>query len=180
MSALNQIIPLLAGASEISIRLSRSGDAITALVLPRIEKVDPDEPDESIRILSAALAQPFRFTCPVGNDVDAALGAALTELSAQRREVANDLALYREQADQARERAREASAAKTKSSAKPVVKPAKPAPANSAPAASAAAVENEERDGDDDEGNDDAPSASAAPAAVVTDADQSVAGLFAD
>ena len=29
----------------------------------------------------------------------------LTELSAQRREVANDLALYREQADQARERA---------------------------------------------------------------------------
>lgn len=177
MSALNQIIPLLAGASEISIRLSRSGDAVTALVLPRIDKVDPDEPDESIRILTAALAQPFRFTCAIGADVDAAFGAALTELAGQRREVANDLAFYREQSEQARERAREASAAKAKPVGKPVAKPAKPT-TTKAPAIPAESTDN------DDEGDEAATSAQAATATaaadVVTDADKGVANLFGE
>lgn len=177
MSALNQIIPLLAGASEISIRLSRSGDAITALVLPRIDKVDPDEPDESIRILSAALAQPFRFTCAVGTDVDAAFGAALTELAGQRREVANDLALYREQSEQARERAREASAAKAKPVSKPVAKPGKATP----PKATAIGADSTDDGDDGDDGHDETTSAQAATAApAVTDADKGVANLFGD
>lgn len=117
---------LLATSESLDVRLSKSGDDLQVLVIPRLaEAKDEDEP--GVAAFRALLARPVKAVVPAGENPDELLAAMFTEHSDLHAEVTSDLEAHRNQLTEARQAAQTArdEAAKAKTPAKPASAPAK-------------------------------------------------------
>lgn len=123
MSFLKQAAALLRGASDITLRISRDGENLAVVVLPRLGELDPDERNEAKRQLSAALAKPVRLLIAANDDPDAELAQAFASIAAARAPLHDALAQYADGANESLNQAR-AAAAKTIKGKPPATAPA--------------------------------------------------------
>lgn len=117
---------LLATSESLDVRLSKSGEDLQVLVIPKLgEAKDEDEP--GVAAFRALLARPVKTVVPAGQNPDEVLAALFAEHSALHAEVANDLDAHRNQLTEARQAAQTArdEAAKAKTPVKASSTPAK-------------------------------------------------------
>lgn len=132
MTLLATILPLLADGSEFTFNVSKAGDGLRIVTVPKLKGLQPDTTDAELAALQAALSQPLVFTISGATDPDAELAELLAKAASVRSSTADQLTAYRD----AQRQAQQAAAAAAAKKAEAAKKPAKPAPAK--PAASTA------------------------------------------
>jgi len=151
----------------------RAVDAGTQVVFqPALHGVSDAETDPQLAQQIAALALPFVFTVPSGEDVNAALAEALNQVFESRKALVGANASYVAALDDAAARARQATAEKAK--AKTTIT------ADAKPAKSATSTGADDADADDATANEGAASAETAADNAVTTAAPSQASVFDD
>lgn len=166
MTLLTTILPLLADGSEFTFNVSKAGDGLRIVTVPKLKGLQPDTTDAELAALQAALSQPLVFTISGANDPDAELAELLSKAASVRSSTADQLTAYRD----AQRQAQQAAAAAAAKKAEAAKKPAKPAPAK--PAAPAATTSEPTAEPgitlSDVAGSEDAPNTSASEAATAS------------
>lgn len=138
MTLLATILPLLADGSEFTFNVSKVGDGLRIVTVPKLKGLQPDTTDAELAALQAALSQPLVFTISDASDPDAALAELLSKAASVRSSTADQLTAYRDAQRQAQQAAAAAAAKKAEAAKKPAkpapVKPAAPASTTSEPA----------------------------------------------
>lgn len=154
MSLLASLRPLLKGAASVEIVLYEENGTLTALIKPKLLKVDESTTDPELAKLQAALSRPLKLGL-TGDDPDAELATALEMMAKSRVQNQDALQRYAEDQQQAaaaaeQERQKKAEAAKKTESTKATGKTTK-ASGSKKPASSEAAPLPQ---GTDDAGSD--------------------------
>lgn len=109
---LNDLLDVLDSDESISVSLSKDGKGNPRLVLQARIDFDPDETDESVRSLKAALARPLVLRLDKDEDADQAIRDAIAGFAGEQRSSRDALRDYK--ADQVASRAAVKAAAATK------------------------------------------------------------------
>lgn len=137
MNLLSSLRHLLTGDASVVLTLSQDKGALTALIQPRINDMQPDTEDAELAALQAALSRPLRITFSPDGDPDAELANVLGQMAQARSGTVDALTAYREAQDEAKNTA---SAAKGKKEATRAKDAAKGKAATAKPAAAAKAT----------------------------------------
>jgi hypothetical protein len=140
MSFLNSLKPVLRGQTDITLRVSRDGDGVRILVIPRLEGIEPETKNDELGTLQAILSQAFGITLPFDADLDVELARNIDGYHAIRQPKLDALDEFRESVKRAdaaaakrkaeqieADKAKKASG-KTPTKAAPAAKPEKAAP----------------------------------------------------
>ena len=117
MSLLATLLPMLKGASEFRINLSRSGENLRLTLQPILQNFEPDTEDQELAARQAALICPIVLTVPASPDPDQAISDLLAKIHEARLPAQNALEPYIEQQRIASEQATAAAAEKAKKAA---------------------------------------------------------------
>lgn len=126
MTLLASLLPMLTDGASFQLLISRQGDALQVVTVPKIAGFKPDTTDPELAAIQAALVQPLVFNIAAGADPDAELARLISQAAEIRRPAVDQLAAYQEAQRQSQQAAR---AAQEKKAASKTSAPAKPAKA---------------------------------------------------
>lgn len=92
---LSAVRPFIREKCEIQLRVKREGAALSLVIIPKIEGIDPDTDDAALAALQAALTKPFHLHVADAEDPDQALANALTSIGQAQAGVHDDLEKYK-------------------------------------------------------------------------------------
>lgn len=171
MSLLTTLLPLLGGATEVTLTLKgEAGGGVSALVVSRIDPKLIGSSEPELAALATALGQPLYIKAATARDAEDAILAHLRTAAAMRAEAVEVLDEYQatlKAATEAAEAKKQEAQAKIKGKGG---KPAK-APGVAASAVPAAAIENDDDDSDTDSDTD-------TEATTTTASPSGMGGLF--
>lgn len=136
---LSSLVPVLRGNSSVQVQITPDAAGVRIVVIPTLDKAQPDTNDQTLADLQALLSRPFVFKAPIDADLDQQCAEAMRGLAATRSTAVDALDGYRTVLAEAAEAARKATADKAPKKALPVKPTASKASDDSAPKATPAA-----------------------------------------
>lgn len=125
MTLLATLLPMLASGTEFTFTVSKSGDGLRVVTLPKLKDFKPDTDDAELAALQAALCQPLVFTVTDGQDPDNEFARLLAQAVSVRNTTVDRLEAYQDAQRQAQQTANAEAAKKAEKKALPAPSAAK-------------------------------------------------------